>query len=260
MGICACFCETKSFMHDPLPVEETIQSFSFHFGIEYVVIYWIRTYIEYNDNIEQTIIPTHIKQMISDYVIKDSIDTVILNKLQTEAMFNLLDNKITKKNTNALTVYENVRVNKLNLKFKLLYRASRDGWSPFTFHSKCDDIAPTITLHKSLNNPGKQQRGWQPIVKKQTCSGAYTVVPWSQYGGAKIDHKAFTFSLTQDTQFIDDDYVTKSSANILSNNVKVRHASTRGPCFESGHYSNSIEIIPASDNNGYDDFEVFHVY
>eukprot|EP01084_Bolivina_argentea_P007081 13328_1 len=239
MGICACFCETKSFMHDPLPVEETIQSFSFHFGIEYVVIYWIRTYIEYNDNIEQTIIPTHIKQMISDYVIKDSIDTVILNKLQTEAMFNLLDNKITKKNTNALTVYENVRVNKLNLKFKLLYRASRDGWSPFTFHSKCDDIAPTITLHKSLKN--------------QTCSGAYTVVPWSQYGGAKIDHKAFTFSLVYD-------YVTKSSANILSNNVKVRHASTRGPCFESGHYSNSIEIIPASDNNGYDDFEVFHVY
>ena len=34
---------------------------------------------------------------------------------------------------------------------KLLYRASRNGWSASNFHSCCDDGGPTVTVIKSGN-------------------------------------------------------------------------------------------------------------
>ena len=37
-------------------------------------------------------------------------------------------------------------------KWRLLFRASRDGFESETFHSKCDDLGPTITIVKSGNN------------------------------------------------------------------------------------------------------------
>lgn len=33
--------------------------------------------------------------------------------------------------------------------FKLLYKGSRDGYSALSFHLKCDDKYPTVTLIKS---------------------------------------------------------------------------------------------------------------
>ena len=37
-------------------------------------------------------------------------------------------------------------------KWRLLYRASRDGFAAATFHSKCDNKGPTVTIVKSGNN------------------------------------------------------------------------------------------------------------
>jgi len=36
-------------------------------------------------------------------------------------------------------------------KYKLLYRASRDGWAAANFHSCCDNKGPTVTVIKSGN-------------------------------------------------------------------------------------------------------------
>ena len=37
-------------------------------------------------------------------------------------------------------------------KWKLLFRGSRDGFQAETFHSKCDNKGPTVTIVKSGNN------------------------------------------------------------------------------------------------------------
>ena len=39
-----------------------------------------------------------------------------------------------------------------NSKCQLLMRASRDGFQAQTFHSKCDNKGPTVTIVKSGNN------------------------------------------------------------------------------------------------------------
>ena len=37
-------------------------------------------------------------------------------------------------------------------KWRLLFRASQDGFESETFHSKCDNLGPTVTIVKSGNN------------------------------------------------------------------------------------------------------------
>ena len=65
-------------------------------------------------------------------------------------------------------------------KFKLLYRASRDGFEASNFHSKCDNIYKTITIVKSRNG---------------NIFGGYTALFWDQSSGYKTDNNAFIFSL-----------------------------------------------------------------
>ena len=66
--------------------------------------------------------------------------------------------------------------------FKLLYRASRDGFDPKDFHSKCDNYPNTITIIQSM--PGY-------------IFGGYTQVCWTStpYDKCCYDEKAFLFSL-----------------------------------------------------------------
>jgi hypothetical protein len=44
-------------------------------------------------------------------------------------------------------------LNNRKLVMKLLYRGSRDGWTPDDFHSLCDGESPTISLFKVKNGP-----------------------------------------------------------------------------------------------------------
>ena len=52
----------------------------------------------------------------------------------------------------------------------LLYRASRDGFSPETFHDKCDNQGPTLTVAES--DTGK-------------IFGGYTNLSWRRLLGNK---------------------------------------------------------------------------
>ena len=67
--------------------------------------------------------------------------------------------------------------------FKLLYRASRDGFSSKVFHSKCDKIPKTLTIIKVKDKPH--------------IFGGYTEATWEgeEY---KEDPNAFIFSLVND--------------------------------------------------------------
>ena len=76
-----------------------------------------------------------------------------------------------------------------NSKFSLLYRATIDGDSFKTFHSKVDGKAQTIILFK---------------ISKDKKWGAYTNNPWSSNGGCDDHPKAiyFLFSISNQKKYI----------------------------------------------------------
>lgn len=64
--------------------------------------------------------------------------------------------------------------------WKLLYRASQDGFAAKSFHSKCDNRGPTLTLIQSTG-------GW--------IFGGYTPASWTQSRVLIHDHRIWIFSL-----------------------------------------------------------------
>jgi hypothetical protein len=73
---------------------------------------------------------------------------------------------------------------KTNQKWRLLYRASKDGFSGECFHAKCDGYLGTLTLVRTTNS---------------CIFGGYTQADWKQERRSpniyKHDEKAFLFSL-----------------------------------------------------------------
>jgi hypothetical protein len=68
-------------------------------------------------------------------------------------------------------------------KWKLIYRASRDGFSAQNFHDCCDGKSNTLTIIQSAN---------------YKVFGGFTGAAWSQSDGFKEDNYAFVFSLLND--------------------------------------------------------------
>ena len=65
-------------------------------------------------------------------------------------------------------------------KFRLLYRASRDGFTAADFHNRCDHQAPTLTMIKTTKN---------------FIFGGFTQAEWGGPVGSREDSNAFLFSL-----------------------------------------------------------------
>eukprot|EP00347_Sterkiella_histriomuscorum_P021316 403334427 len=66
-------------------------------------------------------------------------------------------------------------------KFKLLYQASRDGFSASSFHEKCLNQGPNI---------------WFILSEYGKVFGAYTPIPWQNFNSWYQDEQTFIFSLT----------------------------------------------------------------
>lgn len=71
---------------------------------------------------------------------------------------------------------------KLDGKWKLLYRGSRDGFRAGDFHSRCDNKPNTLTLMKTTNGE---------------IFGGFTRAEWDRSDQYKSDGHAFVFSLTR---------------------------------------------------------------
>ena len=67
-----------------------------------------------------------------------------------------------------------------DVRAKLQYRASRDGFAGQHFHTKCDGIANTLTIIKSTNG---------------NIFGGFVEKAWNSTSIAVLDPKAFIFSL-----------------------------------------------------------------
>ncbi|KAL9954739.1 hypothetical protein ACROYT_G042313 [Oculina patagonica] len=60
-------------------------------------------------------------------------------------------------------------------KWRLLFRASRDGFAAETFHSKCDNKGATVTIVKSGNNifGGFTEKSWTSQLEYTRCRDAF---------------------------------------------------------------------------------------
>jgi hypothetical protein len=71
-----------------------------------------------------------------------------------------------------------------NIKFELIYRGSRDGFTAHKFHELCDNQGATICLIKS---------------EHEKVFGGYSSVSWESDNTFHSDDKAFIFSLSHKT-------------------------------------------------------------
>ena len=108
-------------------------------------------------------------------------------------------------------------ISKVNI--TLLYQASRDGFFPKSFHSKCDGILGTLTVVKSSNG---------------NIFGGYTKADWFSSVGylLKYDDNAFLFSLVNS-------YNTTVKMPVTNPNNAIVAADYLGPSFGGGDLLNA---------------------
>ena len=119
-----------------------------------------------------------------------------------------------------------------NDKFKLLYRASRDGFSCNDFHSKCDGKCHTLSLFKVKNS--------------SFIFGAFTSVAWDSSCYYKPDPHAFLFSLTNK-----DNKPCKMRIDPMRNGTAIHCCSVYGPIFGGNNDGHDIFISSNANKTMY---------
>ena len=117
-----------------------------------------------------------------------------------------------------------------DIKFKLLYRLSRDGKGFQTFHNLCDNKGMTLSLFKLYDG---------------NILGGYTTKDWDDSNSWKKDENAFVFSLTENV---------KCEVN-KNNNYKSIYCNKRcGPFFEPLKFnSNKMDELYFYESNYYNE-------
>ena len=106
----------------------------------------------------------------------------------------------------------------------LLYRASRDGFRAYDFHSRCDGFESTLTIVKSKNG---------------NIFGGYTTIQWKSIdydedNGYEYDNSAFIFSLVnKENRPLIFEHTTKTVE--MYTRGSVLSSLKRGPIFGGGH-------------------------
>jgi len=129
---------------------------------------------------------------------KLTIDSVILKSKEKGALLKFVSKKERKK------------------KWKLLFRASKDGFASTQFHAKCDNKGTTVTVIQSTMNH---------------VFGGYTTLAWQASGGAyQQDPKAFIFLLRSTNKM----YKKPQKWTVKNVSNSVYHSSSYGPTFGGG--------------------------
>ena len=132
-----------------------------------------------------------------------------IKKVKTSDFCSIILNETKKENEFIQKLLEWSGYNKI----ELLFRGTRDGMNSNSFHNKCDDKGPTISLFKS---------------DKGYIFGGYTPISWSVNGGYKTDNNSFLFTLKN---------VYNSAPTKLGNSksISIYCGSGYGPTFGGGH-------------------------
>ena len=97
---------------------------------------------------------------------------------------------------------------------ELLYRGTRDGMSADTFHNKCNNKGPTITLIKN---------------DKGNIFGGYASISWTSYGDYRSAPDSFIFTLTNIYG------ISPTKFSNSNTNYSIYDYSSYGPTFGAGH-------------------------
>ncbi|CAF1168933.1 unnamed protein product [Adineta ricciae] len=117
---------------------------------------------------------------------------------------------------------------KRNPKWKLLYKATRDGFGSTDFHRLCDNHAPTMTVIQSTN---------------YYLFGGYANLAWNSSGNYINDPHAFIFTLTNPNSIPPTRYLIRGGLEQYG----YYDSSSYGPTFGGGHdiylrnYSNATD-------------------
>ena len=86
-------------------------------------------------------------------------------------------------------------------KWRLLYRASRDGFAAAVFHSKCDDKGPTVTIVKSGNNifGGFTKQSW---AGKSVPDFKIASAPFKEFWAQFDEEQYILFKITQSLSYL----------------------------------------------------------
>ena len=97
-------------------------------------------------------------------------------------------------------------------RWTLIHKASKDGFDAASFHTRCNNQGPTMTIIRSNNN---------------CLFGGYTAVPWTSDGTYKNDATAFLFTLTNPHNIPPTKYLVTAGSAASA----VMHNATHGPYF-----------------------------
>ena len=98
--------------------------------------------------------------------------------------------------------------------FNLIYNITSDGCNSTTFHQKCDNQGPTVTV---LYNP------------QNTIYGGYTALSWNQSGTWGNDPSAFLFRLQYNGKEAGNKFTCVNPGNAMYNHLSY------GPTFGANH-------------------------
>jgi hypothetical protein len=115
---------------------------------------------------------------------------------------------------------------------KLIYSATRDGFSSLSFHSTCDAISNTLTIIKTTSN---------------SVFGGFTSASWSSVDGYTYDANAFIFSLRRSGN------PYKERFNVTLPEYAIYRNSYYGPTFGRSH---DIYVADNSNTN-YNSYSYF---
>jgi len=124
----------------------------------------------------------------------------------------LIDSKILKTTDQSLMLKK--WISNGSVRFKLLWRGTRDGFTSTAFHAKCDKFKPTITLASATT--GK-------------IFGGFTDQDWTVISNYKPTSNAFLFSITNKEK-----YFIKQSNTQGTNHATYTNANYL-PTFGGGH-------------------------
>ncbi len=161
-----------------------------------------------------------LKIILKNKTLKENINNLTkelngykINKINNQ--YSLLDNSLIITNQDEVKLINSWIAPNKNIKYELLYRATRDGDTLNDFHKKCDNKSPIIVI-------GKTPKGY--------IFGGYTNIKLNYTKDEYLyDSTAFVFSLNQKKKFIS-----------LDQNRSIQKES--GYCIIFGNGSNSLQI------------------
>ena len=140
-----------------------------------------------------------------------------------------IDSKIIKKNEELNLISDRIRNTELlknkKIKYKLLYRGTRDGMNASSFHQKCNSIPNTVSIIQTT-------KGYK--------FGGYAEKTWENHNGTYIkDDKSFVFSI---------DYM--KIYNHVNGTNAILHNNYFGPTFGHCFYLRNDFSKNENDTNG----------